>query len=52
MTGVKKRRRRRRKPRAHVIYLTRPVRLLPGGRGPLVVGVMSDAAPHVAREWL
>lgn len=47
----RKRRRRRRRPRPHVIYLPTPLLLL-GDCGPLVVGVMSDAAPHVAREWL
>jgi len=52
MAPKQKRRRRRRhnRPRAHVIYLPTPLRLL-GDRGPLVVGVMSDAKPHVQREW-
>lgn len=49
--NAKRRRPRPTQPRAHVNWLERPRRLLDNGRGPLVLGVMSDAQPHVEREW-
>jgi hypothetical protein len=45
---------KRRPPHVPVVWLERPVRLLPGGKGPLVLGAMQDASPeaHAAVESL
>lgn len=45
------RKRREAKERVTITWLHPPRRLVPGGTV-MVVGVCSDADPHVAREWL